>query len=54
MSLNSDFPVGSGLGGSATLSAAVLGCFNMLRNDQWNRHEIAEIAFKPTITLEVG
>ena len=29
MSLNSDFPVGSGLGGSATLSAVVLGCFKV-------------------------
>jgi len=44
--LNSDFPVGSGLGGSATISAAVLGCFNMLRRDQWKQHEIAEIAFQ--------
>ena len=46
LSLNSDFPVGSGLGGSATLSAVVLGCFNMLREDQWNQHELAEIAFQ--------
>ena len=46
LSLNSDFPVGSGLGGSATLSAVVLGCFNMLREDQWNQHEVAEIAFQ--------
>lgn len=44
--LNSDFPVGSGLGGSATLSAVVLGCFNMLRRDKWNQHELAEIAFQ--------
>jgi len=44
--LHSDFPLGSGLGGSATISAAVLGCFNMLRRDQWNQHEIAEIAFQ--------
>lgn len=44
--LNSDFPVGSGLGGSATLSAVILGCFNMLRSDQWNQHELAEIAFQ--------
>jgi D-glycero-alpha-D-manno-heptose-7-phosphate kinase len=44
--LYSDFPVGSGLGGSATLSAVVLGCFNMLRRDQWNYHELAEIAFQ--------
>ena len=46
LSLNSDFPVGSGLGGSATLSAVVLGCFNMLRSDRWNQHELAEIAFQ--------
>jgi D-glycero-alpha-D-manno-heptose-7-phosphate kinase len=46
LSLNSDFPVGSGLGGSATLSAVVLGCFNMLRRDKWNHHELAEIAFQ--------
>ena len=43
---HSDFPVGSGLGGSATLSAVVLGCMNMLRKDQWNQHELAEIAFQ--------
>jgi len=46
MSLNSDFPVGSGLGGSAALSAVILGCFNMLRHDQWNQYELAEIAFQ--------
>jgi len=44
--LNSDFPVGSGLGGSATICAVVLGCFNALRKDQWSQHEIAEIAFQ--------
>jgi D-glycero-alpha-D-manno-heptose-7-phosphate kinase len=46
LSLNSDFSVGSGLGGSATLSAVVLGCFNMLRRDKWSHHELAEIAFQ--------
>lgn len=44
--LNSDFPLGSGLGGSATLSAVILGCFNMLKKDQWNQYEMAEIAFQ--------
>lgn len=44
--LHSDFPVGSGLGGSAALTAAMLGCFNMLRHDRWDRHELAEIAFQ--------
>jgi len=46
LSLNSDFPIGSGLGGSATLSAVVLGCFNKIRKDQWNQYELAEIAFQ--------
>ena len=44
--LNSDFPIGSGLGGSATLSAVVLGCFNKVRQDPWNQYELAEIAFQ--------
>lgn len=44
--LNSDFPIGSGLGGSATLATAVIGCFNELRRDRWDNHEIAEIAFE--------
>ena len=46
LSLNSDFPVGSGLGGSATLSAVILGCFNKVRKDKWNQYELAEIAFQ--------
>lgn len=46
LSLNSDFSVGSGLGGSATVIATVLGCFNKLRKDPWNQYEIAEIAFQ--------
>lgn len=41
-----DFPVGSGLGGSAVVAAAVIGCFNEFRSDQWDRHEIAEMAFQ--------
>tara|TARA_B110000090_G_scaffold209953_1_gene268930 strand:+ start:5500 stop:6903 length:1404 start_codon:yes stop_codon:yes gene_type:complete len=44
--LHSDFPVGSGLGGSATLSAVVLGCFNLVRRDRWDQHELSEIAFQ--------
>jgi D-glycero-alpha-D-manno-heptose-7-phosphate kinase len=44
--LHSDCKIGSGLGGSATLCATVLGCFNILRKDQWDRHELAEIAFE--------
>lgn len=44
--LHSDFPMSSGLGGSAVVSAAILGCFNQFRRDQWNLHELAEIAYQ--------
>ena len=44
--LHSDFPMNSGLGGSAVVSAAVLGCFNQFRRDQWDSHELAEIAYQ--------
>ncbi len=44
--LHSDFPMSSGLGGSAVVSAAVLGCFNQFRRDQWDPHELAEIAYQ--------
>ncbi len=44
--LNSDFPMNSGLGGSAVVSAAVLGCFNQFRRDQWDRYELSELAFQ--------
>jgi D-glycero-alpha-D-manno-heptose-7-phosphate kinase len=43
--LHSDFPIKSGLGGSAVVSAAVLGCFNQFRRDRWDLHELAELAF---------
>jgi D-glycero-alpha-D-manno-heptose-7-phosphate kinase len=43
--LHSDFPMKSGLGGSAAVSAAVLGCFNQFRRDRWDPHELAELAF---------
>jgi D-glycero-alpha-D-manno-heptose-7-phosphate kinase len=41
-----DFPVGSGLGGSASLAVAIIGCFNEFRSDPWNRHQISEMAFQ--------
>ena len=41
-----DFPVGSGLGGSAVVSSAIFGCFNEFRSDRWDRHQIAELAFQ--------
>jgi D-glycero-alpha-D-manno-heptose-7-phosphate kinase len=36
----------SGLGGSAVVSASILGCFNQFRRDQWDLHELAEIAYQ--------
>ena len=44
--LQSDFPMNSGLGGSAVVSSAILGCFNQFRQDRWDLHEIAELAFQ--------
>lgn len=42
----SDFPMKSGLGGSATVLSAILGAFNEFKQDPWDSHEIAEIAFQ--------
>ena len=44
--LYSDYPKNSGLGGSAVVSASILGCFNQLRHDPWTKIEIAELAFQ--------
>src|SRR5690606_13706776 len=46
LTVSSDFPVGSGLGGSAVVLSAIIGCFNQLREDPWDRHQIAELAFQ--------
>lgn len=46
LDLNSDFPMGSGLGGSASVAAAILGCFNMRRQDRWDKHQLSEFAFQ--------
>jgi D-glycero-alpha-D-manno-heptose-7-phosphate kinase len=46
LDVSADFPVGSGLGGSAVVSSAIIGCFNEFRSDQWDRHEMAEMAFQ--------
>jgi D-glycero-alpha-D-manno-heptose-7-phosphate kinase len=46
LDVSADFPIGSGLGGSAVVSSAIIGCFNEFRSDQWDRHEIAEMAFQ--------
>ncbi len=46
LEVSADFPPGSGLGGSAAVCSAVIGCFNEFRSDRWDRHEIAEMAFQ--------
>ena len=42
VSLESDFPVGAGLGGSSAASAALLGALAAWRGDTWDREAIAE------------
>lgn len=44
--LRSDFPVGSGLGGSSAATTATIAVFNELRQDRWSTYEIAELAFQ--------
>ena len=46
LEVGSDFPVGSGLGGSAVVLSAIAGCFNQFRTDTWDSYEIAEICFQ--------
>jgi D-glycero-alpha-D-manno-heptose-7-phosphate kinase len=42
ISVNSDYPVGAGLGGSSAASAAVLGALRSWRDIEWDLCEIAE------------
>lgn len=46
LDLYSDFPMSSGLGGSAVVASSILGCFNELRQDHWDLHELAELAYQ--------
>lgn len=51
----SDYPNNSGLGGSAAVSAAVLGCFNEFKEDKWDSYELSEIAFQAErLDLEIA
>lgn len=43
--VRSDFPVGSGLGGSSAVATAVVAAFNEMRLDRWTTYEVAELAF---------
>ena len=44
--VRSDFPVGSGLGGSSAVTTAIVAAFNELRLDRWTAYEIAEVCFQ--------
>ena len=44
--IRSDFPIGSGLGGSSVVMSAIIGCFNEFRLDKWNKYEMAEMAYQ--------
>ena len=44
--IDSDYPMNSGLGGSAVVASSILGCFNQLRIDKWDQYEISEIAYQ--------
>tara|TARA_B100000795_G_C22776388_1_gene430202 strand:- start:293 stop:1651 length:1359 start_codon:yes stop_codon:yes gene_type:complete len=53
--LGCDFPPSSGLGGSASLLASVIGCLNEFRENRLNRYAIAEYAFEAErIELDVS
>jgi D-glycero-alpha-D-manno-heptose-7-phosphate kinase len=44
--VRSDFPIGSGLGGSSAVTTAIVAAFNELRLDRWTTYEIAEMSFQ--------
>jgi D-glycero-alpha-D-manno-heptose-7-phosphate kinase len=44
--VHSDFPVGSGLGGSSAVTTSIISAFNEFRMDKWSNYEMAELAFQ--------
>ena len=55
LELGCDFSPASGLGGSASLLASVIGCLNEFREHKLDRYEIAEYAFEAErIELEIA
>jgi D-glycero-alpha-D-manno-heptose-7-phosphate kinase len=46
LTITSDFPIGSGLGGSATVVVNILNCFNEFRENKWNEYELATQAYR--------
>ena len=45
LSIRSEIPIGSGLGGSSSLINSILGCFNLALNKHWTKKDIAELSF---------
>lgn len=45
LTLWTDFPMNSGLGGSSALVSSILGCFNSAFQKNWSKREIAELCF---------
>ena len=55
LNVYSDFPMKSGLGGSAVVLSSIIGCFNEFREDKWDSYEMAELAFQAErITLDMA
>lgn len=46
LTVASDFPPSSGLGGSSVVLAAIIGAFNQFRDDKLSLYDIAELAFQ--------
>jgi len=46
LEINSDFPIGSGLGGSASVVSSIIGAFNHLRDSKLDNYEMSELAFQ--------
>lgn len=42
----SDYPMKSGLGGSAVVLSSIIGCFNEAMQNKWDKFEVAELAFQ--------
>lgn len=45
VSISTDFPIGSGLGGSSAVTISILTAFNEIQENKWTREEIIYLAF---------
>ncbi|MBT7610051.1 MAG: hypothetical protein HN576_09860 [Bacteriovoracaceae bacterium] len=45
LNLSTDFPIGSGLGGSSSITLSILSAFNELLVEKWNKMELVQMAF---------